>query len=249
MSGHSKWATIKRKKGATDAARGRLFTRLIKEITIAARNGSDPAGNPRLRLAVETARKNSMPMDNIKRAIQRGAGELEGSALEEIMYEGYGPGGIAVLIETVTDNRNRTVAEMRHLLSRNGGSMAEAGAVSWNFNRMGVITIPRTGVDEDTLMMEALDAGADDVKSDEENFEVLCPLDTFEKVRKTLEEKKYSIASASVQYVPKTLVKIEQANVESVLKFMEAVEEHDDVQNVFSNFDIDEKLLAQLSNQ
>src|SRR5579883_2641541 len=149
MSGHSKWATIKRKKGATDAARGRLFTRLIKEITIAARNGSDPAGNPRLRLAVETARKNSMPMDNIKRAIQRGAGALEGNALEEIMYEGYGPGGIAVLIETVTDNRNRTVAEMRHLLSRNGGSMAEAGAVSWNFNRMGVITIPRVGVDED----------------------------------------------------------------------------------------------------
>ena len=248
MSGHSKWATIKRKKGAIDAARGRLFTRLIKEITIAARNGSDPAGNPRLRLAVETARKNSMPMDNIKRAIQRGAGELEGSALEEIMYEGYGPGGIAVLIETVTDNRNRTVSEIRHLLSRNGGSMAEAGAVSWNFNRMGVVTIPRPGVNEDDLMMASLDAGAEDVKSDEENFEVYCPLDAFESVRKSLEEKKYAIASAAVQYVPKTLVKVEHPHAEAVLKFMEAIEEHDDVQNVFSNFDIDEKLIAQYGN-
>ncbi|HET7152934.1 MAG TPA: YebC/PmpR family DNA-binding transcriptional regulator, partial [Candidatus Kapabacteria bacterium] len=186
--------------------------------------------------------------DNIKRAIQRGSGELEGSALEEIMYEGYGPGGIAVLIETVTDNRNRTVAEMRHLLSRNGGSMAEAGAVSWNFNRMGVVTIPRTGIDEDTLMMESLDAGAEDVKSDEENFEVYCPIESFEQVRKMLEEKKYNIASASLQYVPKTLMKIEQPTAEAVLKFMEAIEEHDDVQNVFSNFDIDEKVLSQIGN-
>jgi len=247
MSGHSKWATIKRKKGATDAARGRLFTRLIREITMAARNGSDPNGNPRLRLAIETARKSSMPMDNIKRAILRGSGEGGGALLEEIMYEGYGPGGIAVLIETVTDNRNRTVSEIRHLLSRNGGTMAEAGAVAWNFHRMGVVTIPLAGVNEDDLMMAALDAGAGDVKSDDENFEVYCPIEAFENVRKALEEKKYNITGASLHFVPSTLIKVEGKDAEAVLKFMEAIEEHDDVQNVFSNFDIDEKTMANLT--
>ena len=247
MSGHSKWATIKRKKGATDAARGRLFTRLIREITMAARTGGDPAGNPRLRLAIETARKNSMPMDNIKRAVARGSGSDEGSALEEIMYEGYGPGGFAVLIETVTDNRNRTVSEIRHLLGRFGGSMAEAGAVSWNFHRKGVITIPCEGVNEDDLMMEALDAGAEDVKSDDENFEVYSGLDAFENVRKALEEKKYNITSASLHFVPGTMVKLDGSPAEQAMKFMEAIEEHDDVQNVFSNLDIDENTLAQLN--
>ncbi len=246
MSGHSKWATIKRKKGATDAARGRLFTRLIREITMAARLGGDPAGNPRLRLAIETARKNSMPMDNIKRAILRGSGGDDGAALEEILYEGYGPGGIAVLIETVTDNRNRTVSEIRHLLSRNGGSMAEAGAVAWNFHRKGVISITRAGVAEDDLIMAALEAGAEDVKTEDETFEVFCPLDTFEPVRKALEEKKYPVASASLHYIPGTIIKLEGAPAEQAMKFMEALEEHDDVQNVFSNFDIDETTLADL---
>ncbi len=247
MSGHSKWATIKRKKGAIDAARGRLFTRLIREITIAARSGSDPEGNPRLRLAIETARKNSMPGDNIKRAIARGSGgDSEGISLDEVVYEGYGPGGIAVMVEAVTDNRNRTVAEIRHLLQRNGGAMAEAGAVSWNFHRKGVITITRAGIDEDTLMMDALDAGAEDIKGDEENFEVHCPLDTFEPVRRALDAKKYPITAANLQFVPGPLVKVAGKDAEAVLKFMDAIEEHDDVQNVYSNFDIDESTMAAL---
>ncbi len=244
MSGHSKWATIKRKKGAIDAARGRLFTRLIREITIAAKNGADPEGNPRLRLAIETARKNSMPMDNIKRAVDRGSGGGEGGNFDEVLYEGYGPGGIGVLIEGATDNRNRTVAEIRHLLQRHGGAMAEAGAVSWNFHRKGIITIPRPGVNEDDLMMNALDAGAEDVRSDDENFEVVCPMESFEPVRKALDAAKYPISAANLQYVPQTVVQVDPKDAEAVLKFMEAIEEHDDVQNVYSNFDIDEKTLA-----
>jgi YebC/PmpR family DNA-binding regulatory protein len=248
MSGHSKWATIKRKKGAIDAARGRLFTRLIREIAMAARSGGDPEGNPRLRLAIETARKNSMPIDNIKRAVARGSGQdSDGGSLDEMVYEGYGPGGIAVIIEAVTDNRNRTVAEIRHLLQRNGGAMAEAGAVSWNFHRKGVITIPRVGVDEDTLMMDALDAGAEDIKGDEENIEVHSALDAFEPVRKALEAKKYPITGANLQYVPGNLVKVSASEAEAVLKFMDAIEEQDDVQNVHSNFDIDESMLEALS--
>lgn len=247
MSGHSKWATIKRKKGATDAARGRLFTRLIREITMAARNGGDPEGNPRLRLAIETARKSSMPMDNIKRAIERGAGGGEGGNFEEVLYEGYGPGGIGVLIEGATDNRNRTVAEIRHLLQRAGGAMAEAGAVSWNFNRKGVIAVTKSGVNEDELMMTALDAGAEDVRAEDDSFEIICTMDNFEPVRKAIEAAKYAITAANLRYLPQTIVQVDPKDAEAVLKFMEAVEEHDDVQNVYSNFDIDEKILASLA--
>lgn len=246
MSGHSKWATIKRKKGATDAARGRLFTRLIREIVMAARNGGDPDANPRLRLAIETARKSSMPMDNIKRAVARGTGDGESGTLDEVLYEGYGPAGIAVLIEGFTDNRNRTVAEIRNLLKSNGGAMAESGAVAWSFHRKGVIVVTRAGVDEDELMMSALDAGAEDLKVEEEQYEVICPMDKLETVRKALDEKKYPITAANLQYLPSTIVQVSVADAEAVMTFMEAIEENDDVQNVYSNFDLDEKAIASL---
>ena len=252
MSGHSKWATIKRKKAATDSARGRLFTRLIKEITIAARNGGgNPDGNPRLRLAIQTGRSANMPAENIKRAIQKGTGELPGVAYEEIVYEGYGPGGVAVLVDIVTDNNNRTVSEMRHIFSRNNGNLGTSGSVAWMFQKKGHIVVPRTGqsksLTEDDVLGIILDAGADDMQGDDESFTIITSPQAFEAVKKALEEKNVPVESASLQMVPQNTVKVTGKEAEQVLKLMEALEEHDDVQNVYANFDIDEKELASLN--
>lgn len=238
MSGHSKWATIKRKKASIDAARGKVFTKIIKEITIAAREGGgDPDGNPRLRLAIQTAKANNMPQENITRGVKKGTGELEGVKYEELTYEGYAPHGIAIMIECVTDNRNRTVAELRHIMSKNNGNMGDTGSVAWMFERKGVINVEKEGVSEDDLMEVILDAGADDLKNEGDYFEVITSMENFEKVRKTIEDKKYKIESASLQYLAKDLVAIEGSAQEAVLKFLEAVEDNDDVQNVYSNAD------------
>ncbi len=238
MSGHSKWATIKRKKAATDAARGKVFTRIIKEITIAARDGGgNPEGNPRLRLAIQSAKASNMPQDNITRAIKKGTGELEGVRYEEINYEAYAPHGVAVLIESVTDNRNRTVAELRHLISRHNGNLGESGSVAWMFERKGVILVKKENHTEDELMEIILDAGADDLTDETEFFEITTSVENFEKVRKAVEEKKFGIDSASLQFVAKNTIKLDEKGVEDVVKFVEAVEEHDDVQNVYSNLE------------
>lgn len=251
MSGHSKWATIKRKKAATDAARGKAFTKIIKEITIAARlGGGDPAGNPRLRLAIQNAKSNNMPMDNINRAVKKGTGELEGVHYEDISYEGYAHGGVAMVIECVTDNRNRTVSELRHIMSRNGGTLAESGAVIWNFERKGIITILKAGFSEEDLLNVIIDAGADDLVEEADFFQVTTPLESFEGVRKALESSALpglNIENASLQYVAKTLAKSEGKEAEQVLRLISALEDHDDVQNVYSNADIDEKILAEFN--
>lgn len=247
MSGHSKWATIKRKKGATDAARGRLFTRLIKEITIAARSGgANPEGNPRLRLAIQTAKANNMPADNIKRAIQKGTGELPGTTLEEVTYEGYGPAGVAILVDVVTDNSNRTVSEMRHVFSRNNGNLGQSGSVAWMFHKKGTILLPKAKnpKSEDEIMDIILEAGADDMQAEGDEYTILTSPQAFEPVRKALEEKGAVIENASLQMVPQNTVKVSGRDAELLLKLMEALEEHDDVQNVYANFDIDEKELA-----
>jgi len=249
MSGHSKWATIKRKKGATDAARGRLFTRLIKEITIAARSGGgNPDGNPRLRLAIQTAKTSNMPADNIKRAIQKGTGELPGVSYEEITYEGYGPAGVAILVEAVTDNANRTVSEMRHVFSRNNGNMGQSGSVAWMFTKKGNITVPKAGqknpLTEDALLTIMLEAGADDMQTDEDVYTITTSPQSFDTVKKALEDKEVVIESAALQMIPQNMIKVAGKEAEQTLKLMEALEEHDDVQNVYSNFDIDEKELA-----
>lgn len=247
MSGHSKWSTIKRKKGAIDAARGKVFTKIIKEITVAARSGGgDPDANPRLRLAVSSAKANNMPADNITRAIKKGTGELEGVSYEEITYEAYGPGGVALIIESLTDNRNRTVADLRHLISKNGGNLAESGAVSWNFERKGVITAQKGSYSEDDLMNIILDAGADDLKDEDEYFEITASLENFESVRKAVEASGLNgikIESASLQYVPKQTTKVDGKDAETTIKLISAVEDNDDVQNVYTNADIDEKVM------
>ena len=247
MSGHSKWATIKHKKAALDAKRGKAFTRLIKEITIAARSGGDPDGNPRLRTAILAAKAVSMPSDNIKKAIMRGTGELEGGQIEEVMFEGYGPGGAAVLVNVATDNRNRTVSEIRHVFSKNGGNMGEQGSVAWMFERKSQIFVPGDKAGEDQLMGIVLDAGADDLRSEGERWEVLSPPDAHEGVLKALEANRIPHEDASIAFVPKNLIKLEGKNAGGMLRLSEALEEHDDVQNVYSNFDIDEKELAALA--
>jgi YebC/PmpR family DNA-binding regulatory protein len=240
MSGHSKWATIRRKKGALDAKRGKLFTKLIKEITIAARDGGgDPNGNPRLRLAVDNAKAANMPADNIDRAIKKATGELEGAHYEEITYEGYAPAGIAVLVEVVTDNKKRTVAEVRHLFSKSGGNMGEAGSVAWMFDKKGVLTLPRQNKTEDEMMEIVLDAGADDLQTEEEVFVVQTSIESFEPVRKALIEKKLEIENASLQRVAKNHIAVSGEDAEKVMKLIEALEDNDDVQNVFSNADIE----------
>jgi YebC/PmpR family DNA-binding regulatory protein len=252
MSGHSKWATIKRKKGATDAARGRLFTRLIKEITIAARDGGGNAeGNPRLRLAIQTAKDNNMPADNIKRAIQRGTGELPGVTYEEVTYEGYGPAGVAIILEAVTDNANRTVSEIRHVFSRNNGNMGQSGSVAWIFQRKGSIVVPTSGqkkaLTEDDVMTIVLEAGADDLVTETDAFTVTTSPQAFDGVKKALEDAGIVLESASLQMIPQNTVKVSGREAEQLLKLMEAIEEHEDVQNVYANFDIDEKDLAAIN--
>lgn len=238
MSGHSKWATIKRKKGALDAKRGKIFTRLIREITIAARQaGGDPDGNPRLRLAIDNAKSANMPADNIDRAIKKATGELEGSQISELTYEGYGPGGVALLIEVATDNKNRTVAEIRHIFSRGLGNMGETGSVAWMFERKGIITLKRDGKSEDDLMEIVLDAGADDLTTEEDFFEVTTTLENFEPVRKKILDNKLIVENASLQWIAKNSVPIKGDEAEKLMKLIEALEESDDVQNVFSNAD------------
>lgn len=238
MSGHSKWATIKRKKAAIDAKRGKIFTKLIKEITIAARHGGgDPAGNPRLRLAVDNAKAQNMPQDNIDRAIKKATGELEGVTYHELTYEGYGPAGIAVLVEVATDNKNRTVAEVRHLFSKNGGSLGENGSVSWMFDRKGIITLPRQNKTEDDIMDIIIEAGADDLQTEEEFFEISTAIESFETVRKAVVDKGLEIENASLQWVAKNLIEVKGEDAEKAMKLIESLEDIDDVQNVYSNAD------------
>ena len=247
MSGHSKWATIKHKKAALDAKRGKAFTRIIKEIMIAARQGGDPDMNPRLRTAITAAKAVSMPAENIKRAIMRGTGELEGGQIDEIVFEGYGPGGAAVLVKVATDNRNRTVSEIRHVFSKNGGNLGELGSVSWMFERKGQILIDKDKAGEDQLMTIALDAGADDLRDDGDTWEVISPPEAHDAVLQAIQGAGISTASAEVAMVPKNLMKLEGKNAQGMLRLSEALEEHDDVQNVYSNFDVDEKELEALA--
>lgn len=249
MSGHSKWHTIKHKKAATDAKRGKIFTRLIKEIMIAARGGGgDVDSNARLRTAVTAAKAVSMPADNIKRAIMRGTGELEGGQIEEITFEGYGPGGAAVIVEVATDNRNRTVAEIRHAFGKQGGNLGEVGSVTWMFERKSQILIELDAAEEDTLMTLVLDAGADDLRNDGDNWEVLSPPESHAQVLETIQKAGLPTVEAGIAMVPKNLVKVEGKNAAAMLRLSEVLEEHDDVQNVWSNFDIDEKELEALAS-
>ncbi len=241
MSGHSKWATIKHKKAATDAKRGRVFTKLIREITIAARVGGDPGSNPRLRTAIAAAKAENMPNDNVDRAIQRGTGQLEGEQYEEVMFEGYGPGGVGMLVQVVTTNRNRVVSEIRHLMSKGGGNLAEAGAVGWMFHRKGEIVVPKEQANEDKMLSLVLDAGAEDLRDDGSAWEVVTPPEAFEPVRDALVKAGITPASATIAMVPQNYVKLTGAPAQQMLKLVEALEEHDDVQQVFANFDIDEK--------
>ncbi|MBW1916640.1 MAG: YebC/PmpR family DNA-binding transcriptional regulator [Deltaproteobacteria bacterium] len=248
MSGHSKWSTIKRRKGAQDAKRGKIFSKLIKEITVAARlGGGDPTGNPRLRAAIEAAKAENMPKDNIDRAIKKGTGELEGSSYEEVIYEGYGPAGVAMLVESLTDNKNRTVSDIRYLFSKYGGSMGEAGCVSWMFDKKGVIVFDKASVNEDELLEAALEAGADDLQEGESELEVLTEPGNFEAVKKALEDKGFNYLLAEIQMHPKSTVRIEEEkSAQQVLKLMEMLEDHDDVQHVFANFDIPDQIIEAL---
>jgi YebC/PmpR family DNA-binding regulatory protein len=242
MSGHSKWATIKHKKAATDARRGKIFTKIIRELTIAARvGGADPDANPRLRTAILAAKSENMPNDNIERAIQRGTGQLEGEQLEEVMFEGYGPGGVGVLVQVVTSNRNRVVSEIRHLFSKGGGNLAETGAVGWMFHRKGDIVVPKEAADEDKMMGIVLDAGAEDLRDDGSAWEVITPPEAMEKVREALVAAAVTPTSAEVGWVPQNYVKLTGAQAHQMLRMVETLEEHDDVQHVYANFDIDEK--------
>jgi YebC/PmpR family DNA-binding regulatory protein len=248
MSGHSKWSTIKHKKAAKDAKRGKIFTKLIKEITVAARmGGGDINANPRLRTAVLTARGSSMPSDNIERAIKKGTGELEGVTYEEIQYEGYGPGGVAIIAQVLTDNKNRTVSEIRRMFSKHGGNMGETGCVGWMFDKKGILTVDKSQIDEDRLMDIALDAGAEDVRDEGEVYEVIAPPEDFEKVKERMDQEKIAVASAQVSLVPKNTVDVDAKNVEQVLKLSEELEDHDDVQNVAANFHIPDELMDKVS--
>jgi len=241
MSGHSKWATIKHKKAALDAKRGKVFTRIIKEIMIAARSGGDVDANPRLRTAVTAAKAVSMPQENIKRAIMRGTGELEGGQIDEIMFEGYGPGGAAVLVEVATDNRNRTVSEIRHVFTKNGGNLGEHGSVSWMFERKSQIVVDKEKAGEDQLMTLALDAGAEDLRDGGDTWEVISAPDAHEAVLNAIQAAGIATISAEIGMIPKNLMKLEGKNAQAMLRLSDALEEHDDVQNVYSNFDVDEK--------
>lgn len=244
MSGHSKWATIRRKKEKTDAARGRIFTRLIKEISVAARlGGGDESANPRLRAAISAAKTANMPQSNIERAIKKGTGELPGVVYEEVTYEGYGPGGVALLINAMTDNKNRTVSEIRHIFTRRGGNLAEAGSVSYMFERKGVITIDPKGLSEDDLMELALEAGAEDISGENDAFEITTAPNDFETVRAAIEESPVEILSAETSMVPSNYIYVDGENAKKLLKLLEDIEDHDDVQNLYGNFDIDDSIL------
>ncbi len=248
MSGHSKWATIKHKKAANDAKRGKVFTRIIKEIMIAARGGGDVETNARLRTAVAAAKAVSMPADNIKRAIMRGTGELDGGQLDEITFEGYGPGGAAVLVEVATDNRNRTVSEIRHVFAKNGGNLGEVGSVSWMFDRKSQILIESDKADEETLITLVLDAGGEDLVNHGTNWEILSSPESHHAVVDALAKAGIPTISAAVAMVPKNLIKLEGKAAQGMLKMTEAIEDQDDVQNVYANFDIDEKEMEAMAS-
>lgn len=249
MAGHSKWANIKHRKGAVDAKRGKIFTRLIKEITVAARmGGGDPDGNPRLRSAVASARAENMPKDNIARAIKKGTGELEGEVYEEILYEGYGAAGVAVLVECMSDNRNRTVADVRHFFAKCNGNLGESGCVAWMFEKKGQMLIDRETISEEELMDLAIDAGAEDVVEEDSVFQVLTEVGDFDGVREALEEKGVKFIEAGISMIPKNTIEVtDEKAAKNLLRLLELLEDHDDVQNVHANFDIDDALMEQLS--
>lgn len=247
MSGHSKWHSIKHKKAAADAKRGKIFTRLIKEISVAARiGGGDPDANPRLRTAVASAKAANMPQNNIQRAIMKGTGELPGQSFETVTYEGYGPGGVAVFLEAITDNKNRTVAEVRHIFGKFEGNLAESNAVAWMFERKGYFQIALDAVDEDRLMEVALEAGAENMETSEDGYEIYSPFEDFDAVRTALEEAGIPIETSEPTMIPQTSIKLEGRPAERMLKLMEALEDHDDIQNAYANFDIDEKEMEAL---
>ncbi len=246
MSGHSKWSTIKRKKGATDAKRSKLFTKLIKEVTISARSGGDEESNPRLRTAVVNAKGANMPLSTIERAIRRGTGEEPGIVYEEGSYEGYGPAGVAILVETLTDNKNRTVAGIRHAFSKHGGNLAERGAVAWMFAQKGLVEVSSAALSEEDLMMAVMDAGAEDIQDVEEIFEVLTPVERFEAVKRALDEAGIAVTQASLAWIAQNSPAVSAADAEKIIKLLEDLEDLDDVQRVFSNFDIQEEELQKL---
>lgn len=248
MSGHSKWATIKRKKGANDAKRGAMFTKFIKEITVAARmGGGDPNGNPRLRTAIDKARASSMPMDNIERAIKKGTGDLEGVSYEEMVYEGYGPAGVAIIVESLTDNKNRTVSELRNMLSKNGGNLGESGSVSWMFDKKGIISFEKAGVEEDKIMEVALEAGAEDIKDSDVQWDVVTAPSDFDSVKQALEKAGFKSVSSDISLAPKNTIALNEVEAQKMLKLMDLLEEHDDVQKVSANFDISTEIMEKIS--
>jgi YebC/PmpR family DNA-binding regulatory protein len=248
MSGHSKWATIKHKKGALDAKRGKIFTRLIKEITMAAKSGGgDPEGNPRLRTAIAAAKAENMPADNIKRAVQRGTGELPGATYEEITFEGYGPGGVALLVDVTTDNRNRTVSEIRHAFTKNGGNLGESGSVAWMFHKKGSIVVPKSAAKEDDLMNLVLENGGEDLNDDGENWEITTDPGAYEGVLDAVKKAGIEVAHSEVGMVPKNYIKLEGPAANQMIRLLEAIEDHDDVQNVYSNFDVDQRQLEEVA--
>lgn len=248
MSGHSKWAGIKHKKAANDAKRGKIFSKIIKELTIASRiGGGDPSGNPRLRLAMDKAKEANMPNDNVKKAIQRGTGEIPGISYEEFVYEGYGPGGVALIVEVTTDNKNRSSSEIRSLFSKHGGNMGEAGCVGWMFNKKGVLTVNKKNYNEDELMELVINAGAEDFKSDDEEvYEIITEPESLETVKKVLTDKNIAIESAEITRLPQTYIKLEGKQAEQMLRLMDALDNSEDVQNIFANFDIPKEILDKI---
>lgn len=248
MSGHSKWSSIKHKKGAADAKRGKIFTKLIKEITVAARmGGGDPAANPRLRTAIAAAKAENMPKDNIERGIKKGTGELEGVTYEESSYEGYGPGGAAVLVESLTDNKNRAVADIRHIFNKNGGNLGENGCVAWMFDKKGYIAVEKSAVGEDALMEAALDAGAEDVREDDDNFEIITAPEDFEAVKEAVEAASIPYIDAEVTMLPQTTANLQGKQAEQMLRLMDALDDCEDVQKVYTNADIPDEIVDSLS--
>jgi YebC/PmpR family DNA-binding regulatory protein len=250
VSGHSKWSQIKHKKASSDAKRGKIFTKIVKEIVTAAKlGGGDPEGNPRLRTAIDKAKEVNMPHDNIKKAIMKGTGELPGVSYEEYLYEGYGPSGVAVMVEVMTDNKNRTVPEIRHIMSKNSGSLGESGCVSWIFEKKGYILVDKTKASEDVVMSAALDAGAEDMKNDPEegNFEVVTAPEDFTAVKEAIEKAGIAVESAEVTMLPKTYVTLDQKAAEQMVRLMDALEDNDDVQNVYANFDIPDDVAEKIN--
>ncbi len=250
MSGHSKWSTIKRKKGKADAARGRLFTKIIREITVAAKaGGGDPGANPRLRTAIDSAKAANMPTANIEKAIKRGTGELPGVNYEEQTYEGYGPAGVAIMAETLTDNKNRTTSEIRHILTKHGGHLGEVGCVSWMFHQQGSIIVEKDKAGEDEVMAVALEAGAEDVKDEKEFFEVVTAPKDFDRVKRAFDEKGIKYSSAELTRNPQTFVKVEGKQASQILKIMDLLEDHDDIQKVYANFDVPDEVMEELTGE